>query len=118
MPEIQAYIARAEVQSGNADEHLTSSEKIFILFNYPINNPVEFEFTHEGGFTVQDFVNSVLEGYTKIYSAEKDPGRAGNLCNRGESEGPYGIWGHDLGDLYLEIVTEKEPDHFEMFVGS
>ena len=62
------------------------------------------------GFTRKDFYNAVRKGYKKIYKKEDNPGRV--------FEGPYGIWGHDLCDLYLEGFTEKKPGYFILSVGS
>ena len=39
------------------------------------------------------------------------------LYNRAESSGPYGIWGHDLGELVLEDFT-KIGDTWQCFIGS
>jgi len=46
--------------------------------------------------------------YKKIYDEEEkqvgDPGTYESLYNRRESNDPYGIWGHYLDDLYLELI--------------
>ena len=51
----------------------------------------------------------IYEAYKNIYDEEEqqvgDPGTYENLYNRKKSEGPYGIWGHQLGDLYLESIN-------------
>lgn len=46
--------------------------------------------------------------YKYIYASEEaavgHPGHITGMLNRRESAGPYGIWGHDLSDLYFESV--------------
>ncbi len=40
------------------------------------------------------------------------------MLNRKRSNGKYGIWGHDIDDLYLEGATEVKPGEFELAIGS
>ena len=62
----------------------------------------------KGGFSRKDLFHYIYEEYKNIYDEEEqqvgDPGTYENLYNRKKSEGPYGIWGHQLGDLYLESI--------------
>ena len=104
------------------DTVVTDLAEIYIEFDYPLNNPVIIKFTNDGGFTVRDFAKAVHKGYTKIYAEEEaavgDPGHVPGLLNRDRSSGPYGIWGHDLRDLFLEGFTMKSPGLYELIVGS
>jgi hypothetical protein len=62
------------------------------------------------GLCLRDIVRCIVATYRVIYEAEAcavgaeaHAARAGpRLYNRGATEGPFGIWGHDLGDLVLE----------------
>ena len=94
----------------NIKDEITKLEEIIIHFDYPLSSPVDLKFTHSCGFTRKDFYNAVRKGYKKIYKKEDNPGRV--------FEGQYGIWGHDLCDLYLEGFTEKKPGYFILSVGS
>lgn len=81
---------------------VTLYEKIHITFNYPIAKEVVFAFEHKGGFTMKDFIASVRKGYRTIFKeAEK-----------------YGVWGHDIGDLYVEGIEEPTPGMFTLLMGS
>ncbi len=43
----------------------------------------------------------------------------GGLLNRPKSNGAYGIWGHDIGDLVIERLTyDSAKKELEMFIGS
>lgn len=92
----------------NADEIVIKDEKISIIFTYPLSVRVVLQFENKRGFTRMDLLRCIYEGYKKIYDEEEkevgDPGTYNMLYNRRESKGPYGIWGHYLGDLYLDIV--------------
>jgi hypothetical protein len=115
---IDAHVDSEEIHEGNPDELVSDKEAIVINFNYPLTDATKFTFTHEGGFTLKDFVHSVHEGYQKIYDSEKDPGCIRMTYNRSKSTGPYGIWGHELGNLYLESYKEIEPGVFSLGMGS
>ena len=72
---------------------VTSEVDIKIRFDYPIKEAVEFDFHHDGGFTVKDVVVAVQEGYKRIYDdAEK-----------------YGVWGHEMEDLFLAAIETATP---------
>ncbi|MFW9822714.1 MAG: hypothetical protein ACFFE4_07260 [Candidatus Thorarchaeota archaeon] len=89
------------------DEVLIHDEKIEIRFTYPLSEEVLLEYEQNGGFSRKLLFRIIYEEYRKIYDEEEqvgDPGIYENLYNRRESEGPYGIWGHYLDDLYLEII--------------
>ena len=106
----------------DGDEIVADSPKITIVFSYPLSGNFELEFENEGSFTRKDFWRAVYEGYLKIYGEEDNAvGPTDNIpgmCNRSVSEGPYGIWGHHMSDLYLEGVHEISPDKFELYMGS
>jgi len=93
----------------NPDELAIKEHKITIEFSYPLSVKVYLEFEKEGGFTNMDLLRCVYEGYKKIYDEEEaqagDPGIYDMLYNRRPSHGKYGIWGHYMNDLYLEVIN-------------
>ena len=100
---------------------VTELEHISIMFDYPLSQPTTREFFNPGGFTCYDFYQAVHEGYVKIYAEEAaadDAGTIPGMINRAASHGPHGIWGHDLGDLFLEGFREVRPGHFKLGMGS
>ena len=90
------------------NEVVINDEKIQILFSYPLTNKVMFTYEKKGGFTRMDLFRRIYEGYKKIYDEEDaevgDPGIYEMLYNRKESDGKYGIWGHYIADLSIEIL--------------
>ncbi len=78
---------------GFTRNHIIDGEQVVILdkeiiiqFDYPLNKEVYFMYENESGFTRLDLFQCIFEGYKKIY------------------DGTYEIWGHSLGELYLEGV--------------
>ena len=47
-----------------------------------------------------------------------DPGHIQGMLNRESSDGPYGIWGHDIGDLVLGGVTDNGDGTFDLSIDS
>ena len=90
------------------DEIIIPDEKITLRINYPLSVEVLHEYEQKGGFSRKDLFRLIYEEYKKIYDEEEkqvgDPGTYKRLYNRRESNGPYGIWGHYLDDLYLEFI--------------
>lgn len=102
----------------NADQSITTSEKIKIKFEYPFTNPVIIEFNHKGGFKLIDFFKAIYNGYSNIYAMEDDPGLIPGMLNRARSNGPVGIWGHVIEDLFIEGIKEIDKDFFTLEIGS
>ena len=115
-------IANPEIMKNlvDADEKITELEKIKIRFNYPLSGSFFFEYENPNGFTRKEFCNAVLEGYNKIYNGENDavgdPGNVEGLSNRAPSDGPYGIWGHYLGDLTLDECSDQRNGVFNLTI--
>lgn len=105
------------------DEIVVESPEIEIIFDYPLSNEVVLSFSNDGHpFTRRDFWRAVYEGYTQIYREEDEvEGETGNypgMLNRQHSDGPHGIWGHHIDDLFIEGVAEVKPNVFALSMGS
>lgn len=104
------------------NRQVTNLERIWITFDYPLSQPSTREFFNAGGWTLYDFYRAVYEGYVKIYAEEEgaagDPGLIPGMLNRASSEGPHGIWGHGIEDLFLEGYQEVAPGEFKLGIGS
>lgn len=105
----------------NPDESLTTLETLTFNITYPLTNPVKVAIGNPGGFTRKHFIEAVYAAYKSIYDEEGNenvvPSGMG-LLNRGRSFGPYGIWGHDLTDLYLEGAEIDEEGNVMLAIGS
>lgn len=116
----------------NPDEIIFKNE-IDVIFSYPLNDAYEFKLinNNHGGITRYDLLNFIKKTYNDIYKQEEETAsqqvwefndetytgkvlpmelRLKNclFMNRHKTDGTYGIWGHDLGDLYLEGLQYNE----------
>lgn len=108
----------------NRDEKLTEKNEIYIMLDYPLSKEFIFKVDSkdEKGFTIGSFCDAVIRLYKQVYKEEHDevgdPGHVAGMLNRKESNGKYGIWGHDIGDLFLEGIIKRDKTHFELIMGS
>ena len=91
------------------DEIVFSRNVMAITFDYPLAQPCTLSFDNDGPWTRYDLFRAIYEGYKRIYDEEnRDVGKETDMIpgmlNRQRSNGRHGIWGHIMGDLYLEVV--------------
>ena len=102
-----------------------------MYYSYPLSCVVVVEITKDLK-TTSEFIEAFCDGYNEIYTLEEestkkkampiyeeDPSRP--LVNRNATDGCFGIWGHDIGDLVLEDITfYKDGDilQIDFFIGS
>lgn len=105
----------------NPDELVLSDTKAKIIIDYPVRTPVVFDINSDQGFTRRALALKISEIYHKIYTEEESSAQTKTtpvkdrkkLLNRNETDGKYGIWGHDLSDLALsniEVHKNKQGD--------
>jgi hypothetical protein len=107
----------------NPQDIVIKDTQIKIKFTYPLSKEAILPYTSKGGFTRLDLFRCIYEGYKRIYDEEDlavgDPGTYERVMNRKKSEGPYGIWGHYLGELWIEGISYNTSTKMvEMFIGS
>ena len=94
------------------DEVIISETKVIIGFNYPLKDTFNFTFRSAKGFTRKEISEKIMAKYQDIYRKEDeaagDPGNIPGMINRARSTGPYGIWGHHIGDLELHTLYIRE----------
>ena len=111
------------------DEVVIPLPKIRVRYDYPLETEtiLSFDADTPAGFTRAHLARQIAAGYHRIYQEEEavvgNPGHIPGMMNRKRSRGPYGIWGHDLGDLVLAGATQvaasgKDSDLFELEVDS
>jgi len=112
---------------------------ISLVFDYPLEKEVVFDLESPdgGGFTRGQLVSAIANKYKQIYKEEEEtsslpvesmserstrvgftgPG-SGNI-NRAQTNGKYGIWGHDLEDLALsDVVFCPKKKRYYLFIES
>ena len=92
---------------------------ITIIIDYPLNNKYRVDLISKTGFTKETLIKEISEQYHKVYAEEEETStiktipvdkRVG-IYNRNETDGKYGIWGHDIADLVLtEVLVYKTQD--------
>src|SRR5439155_1372590 len=113
------------------DEIVILDNRIKIAFSYPLNDEFFFDFYSDGGFKRKQLVELIAQTYKKIYQEEDETIKEqkvipvetrmekGGLLNRNQSDGTYGIWGHDIGDLWLEgIEYDPKTQTVSLSIGS
>ncbi len=95
------------------DEIVLAYKNVTLIIDYPLNNPVSFEITTTtNGFSRKQLIREISKKYHEIYKEEEvsastktiPRGERKGIINRNETDGKYGIWGHDLSDLDLSSV--------------
>jgi hypothetical protein len=65
------------------------------VYDYPLKDKAVFDHYLPRTLDPLQLLQTAAEDYEKIYE-------------RANNDNPYGIWGHDIGDLYFEGVTIHE----------
>ena len=86
--------------------------------SYPLSTPAVKEIRFS---TLYELIDEIRRVYIEIYDEERktttDYQESASLLNRGKSNGRYGIWGHDMEDLVIEMIEIKDND-INIFIGS
>jgi len=97
-------------------EVVISEDKVTIVIDYPLKNEFRFDLNSTNGFTREKLVSEISKNYLKLYEEEERTAtiktvpveKRTKIYNRNETNGKYGIWGHDISDLVLsEIVVYR-----------
>ena len=105
------------------DEIIASAKKATVIFNYPLSGKFKFEFKNsQGKITRREFAIFIQSTYQRIYDEEiegkKPAGNIPGMYNRQSTDGPYGIWGHHIGDLVIEGVRHTGNNVYALIIGS
>ena len=105
--ECSVHVASFNKKGGKA---LGLPEGYYVFdYAYPLTNKATFTHALTVETTKFDLLRLVRQDYEEIYRVEgEDPGHAPGMYNRAESRGRYGIWGHDIGDLFCEGVRVND----------
>jgi len=93
------------------DEIVIPFEHAVLVIDFPLSTPASIPITAPLplGFTRAALVKSICEEYAHVYDAEEgtaaikptSPEERDGNTKRNRTDGAYGIWGHDLGDLVV-----------------
>lgn len=97
----------------DADKIILAYPNAKIIIDYPLANPATFEITTTAqGFSRKDLILKISEGYHEIYDLEESTAKTKTipadkregLINRNQTDGKFGVWGHDISDLDLSQI--------------
>jgi hypothetical protein len=97
----------------DSNEIVIPYSEITIIIDYPLNKPTSFVLTNsKNGFTKKELILEISKKYHEIFTVEETtatiktipPDKRKKIMNRNETNGNYGIWGHDIGDLDLSSI--------------
>jgi hypothetical protein len=97
----------------DADKIILPYPVATLVIDYPLNKPAQFELkTNTEGWTKKALINEISQKYHDIYKEEEGSAtqktipmeKREGISNRNQTNGKYGIWGHDLSDLDLSSI--------------
>jgi uncharacterized membrane protein YecN with MAPEG domain len=102
------------------DEIVLDFKEVELEIDYPLNEIYKGKLTTSNkGFTRKEFIVEISKRYHQIYEEEEATAKTKTiprekrkgLINRNDTDGKYGIWGHDLSDLFMtgiDVYKTKE----------
>ncbi len=108
----------------DADQVLISAPEISVVIDYPLKNEFVFRLRSAGEFTKGKLAQMISDQYQQIYAEEEKSATIKTiprkqrkvLYNRNETNGKYGIWGHDLSDLVLSGIRIHQQSNGEIIL--
>lgn len=93
------------------DEVVIQEKEITVIVDYPLSSNYKFELISKNGFTRAQLIKEISKCYYQLYDEEEKtatiktvPMQQRKIFNRNQTNGKYGIWGHDIGDLVLDEI--------------
>ncbi len=93
------------------DEVVIQEKEITVIVDYPLSSNYKFELISKKGFTRAQLIKEISKCYYQLYDEEEKtatiktvPMQQRKIFNRNQTNGKYGIWGHDIGDLVLDEI--------------
>jgi hypothetical protein len=95
------------------EKMVVETNEVTLVIDYPLNKPANFILkSSQKGFTAKQLVLEISKKYSEIYAEEEKSAKTKTvpvdkregLINRNETDGKYGVWGHDIGDLDLSSI--------------
>lgn len=95
------------------DEIIIADQSVKVFIDYPLTNQLEFILKSTRGFTRGELLIEISKHYYLLYEEEEKSAtiktipinKRTTMYNRNETNGKYGIWGHDIADLDLSDIS-------------
>jgi hypothetical protein len=106
------------------DEIVLNESEIKIIIDYPLTNQYEFILKSDKGFTRGQLLTEISNHYSLLYQEEEVSStiktipvdKRAKMYNRNETNGKYGIWGHDMADLVLSGISVYKAKNKEIIL--
>jgi len=94
------------------NEIVINENKVTLIMDYPLNKECKNKLTSSNGFTRDQLEKEIRNKYHQIYDEEESTAnvktipvnKRTTMYNRNQTDGKYGVWGHDLADLVLDHI--------------
>jgi hypothetical protein len=108
----------------NKDEIVVKDDTITLIIDYPLTNEYRLKINSKNGFTRRELITAISKAYYKLFSEEEATATVKTIpvekrtavYNRNQTNGKYGIWGHDIADLVLADVMVYKALSGELFL--
>jgi hypothetical protein len=126
------FIPWASLENPKQDiPNLVEKEKIVIkqslikiIIDYPLTNQYEFTLTSNEGFSREQLLLEISNHYYKVFEEEENTAtikttpidKRTTMYNRNQTNGKYGIWGHDIADLVLSSINVYKTKNGEIIL--
>ena len=99
----------SQVADLNPEEEILPVGEYSLVIDYPLSKPYRETFVTKFPIKRKEIVELIVNAYHRIYDEEENtspikPALIPGMYNRIHTDGNYGIWGHDLGDLVLHTI--------------
>ncbi|MBA0883292.1 hypothetical protein [Flavobacterium undicola] len=106
------------------DEIVVSNKLVKIVIDYPLTNQYEFTLESENGFTRGQLLTEISKHYYLLYEEEEKTAtiktipieKRTTMYNRNETNGKYGIWGHDIADMDISGISVYKTKNGEIIL--
>lgn len=106
------------------DEVVIKENSIKIIIDYPLTKQYEFTLTSKMGFTRKQLLSEISAHYFKLYEEEEKTAtiktipidKRTTMYNRNQTNGKYGVWGHDIADLVLSEIQVFKSSNGEIIL--
>ncbi|MFD2908017.1 hypothetical protein ACFSX9_04640 [Flavobacterium ardleyense] len=106
------------------DEFVIDSNNVTLVIDYPLAKEIEINIKSNNpkGFTRKELAQKISIAYNEIYQEEENSAKtktvpsseSKGLQNRNQTDGKYGIWGHDIEDLDLSAIIVRTLSNGEL----
>lgn len=106
------------------DEIIIDHNQIRVIIDYPLTNQYEFTLKSDKGFTRGQLLTEISKHYYELYAEEEKTAttktipieKRTTMYNRNETNGKYGIWGHDIADMDISGISVYKANKGEIIL--